>query len=145
VKFGVEVLTTAEVTEIAPQGDGRVVLLCRGPDIRRSMSEYLVARIEASDVIEVRTCTEVAAVEGDEHVERLVLRDSVTGSTRTVPASRLFVFIGARPLTDWLGDAFDRDTPRAGPRWTGRCPARPTTWSARCPGCSWPATSAPSR
>jgi thioredoxin reductase (NADPH) len=88
----------------------RVVMLCRGPDLRRSMSEYLVARIEASDTIEVRTCTEVLAVEGDGHVERLVLSSSETGQTETVPASRLFVFIGAQPPTDWLGEAFARDS-----------------------------------
>jgi thioredoxin reductase (NADPH) len=39
----------------------RVVVLCRGKDLRRSMSEYLVARIEETPEIEVRTCTEVAA------------------------------------------------------------------------------------
>jgi len=187
VKFGVEVLTAAEVTAVTPQGDGRVVrfadgsevtahavvlatgvewtrlpaagaedfagrgvyygadphealscrgqevylvgsansagqaalhfarfaakvvMLCRGPDLRRSMSEYLVARIEASDVIEVRTCTQVVAIEGDGHVERLVLSDAASGQTETVPASRLFVFIGAQPPTDWLGEAFLRD------------------------------------
>jgi len=87
----------------------RVVLLCRGTDIRRSMSEYLVARIEANSAIEVLTCTQVAAVEGDDHVERLVLANAVTGHTTTVPASRLFVFIGAQPPTGWLGDAFARD------------------------------------
>jgi thioredoxin reductase (NADPH) len=87
----------------------RVVMLVRGPDIRRSMSEYLVARIEASPVIEVRTCTQVAAIEGNTHVERLVLADANTGETETVPASRLFVFIGARPLTGWLGEAFRCD------------------------------------
>jgi thioredoxin reductase (NADPH) len=88
----------------------RVVMLVRGPDIRHSMSEYLVARIEASPVIEVRTCTQVQAVEGGEHVERLVLADANTGQTETVPASRLFVFIGAKPLTDWLGEAFRCDS-----------------------------------
>jgi thioredoxin reductase (NADPH) len=87
----------------------RVVMLVRGTDIRRSMSEYLVARIEASPVIEVRTCTQVQEIEGDEHVERLVLVDATTGQTETVPASRLFVFIGAKPLTGWLGEAFRCD------------------------------------
>jgi thioredoxin reductase (NADPH) len=88
---------------------GRVVMLCRGADIRRSMSEYLVGRIEADPVIEVRTCTQVVAVEGDDHVERLVLSNALSGETETVPASRLFVFIGAQPPTGWLGDAFARD------------------------------------
>jgi thioredoxin reductase (NADPH) len=85
------------------------VLLCRGTDIRRSMSEYLVARIESNSAIEVLTCTQVAAIEGDDHVERLVLANAVSGHTTTVPASRLFVFIGAQPPTGWLGDAFARD------------------------------------
>jgi thioredoxin reductase (NADPH) len=88
---------------------GRVVMLVRGSDIRRGMSEYLVARIEAHPAIEVRTCTTVEAVEGDDHVERLVLADAVTGGTETVPASRLFVFIGARPITEWLGEDYARD------------------------------------
>jgi len=88
----------------------RVVVLCRGTDIRRSMSEYLVGRIESNPVIDVLTCTQVVAVEGDDHVERLVLANSVDGTTTTVPASRLFVFIGAQPPTGWLGDAFARDS-----------------------------------
>ncbi|GAB4079898.1 FAD-dependent oxidoreductase [Modestobacter muralis] len=87
----------------------RVVLLCRGTDIRASMSEYLVARILANSAIEVLTCTQVLAIEGDDHVERLVLSNAATGQTTTVPASRLFVFIGAQPPTAWLGDAFARD------------------------------------
>jgi thioredoxin reductase (NADPH) len=86
-----------------------VELLVRGDDLRRSMSEYLVARIEDTANIEVRTCTEIVASEGSEHLERLVLRDSKTGEEEVVPASRLFVFIGASPMTDWLGDAFVRD------------------------------------
>ncbi|MCZ2830721.1 FAD-dependent oxidoreductase [Modestobacter sp. VKM Ac-2986] len=87
----------------------RVVLLCRGTDIRASMSEYLVARILANSAIEVLTCTQVVAVEGSDHVEQLVLANSANGQTTTVPASRLFVFIGAQPPTAWLGEAFARD------------------------------------
>ena len=87
----------------------RVVLLVRGSDLRRSMSEYLVARIEADPAIEVRTCTEVAGASGDEHLERLHLRSSTTGDVEEVDASWLFVFIGAAPRTDWLGDTFVRD------------------------------------
>ncbi|HEV7871870.1 MAG TPA: FAD-dependent oxidoreductase [Modestobacter sp.] len=87
----------------------RVVMLCRGDDIRRSMSEYLVGRIEADPVIEVRTCTQVVAVEGAHHVEKLVLSNALSGQIETVPASRLFVFIGAQPPTGWLDEAFVRD------------------------------------
>ena len=88
----------------------RVLLLVRGGDLRRGMSEYLVARIETTPEIEVRTCTEVAGASGDEHLEQLVLRDTVTGERTSVPASWLFIFIGAQPHTGWLGDAVVRDS-----------------------------------
>jgi thioredoxin reductase (NADPH) len=86
-----------------------VVLLARGDSLRRSMSEYLVARIEATPGITVRTCTEVVGGTGVEHLEQLVLKDARTGTQETVDASWLFVFIGARPDTEWLGEAFTRD------------------------------------
>ena len=87
----------------------RVLLLVRGADLRRGMSEYLVARIEATPEIEVRTCTEVVGATGDEHLESLVLRDTVTGDRTPVEASWLFVFIGAQPHTAWLGEQVVRD------------------------------------
>jgi thioredoxin reductase (NADPH) len=51
----------------------------------------------------------VVGAEGDGRLERLVLRDTVGGTTETVDATYLFVFIGAAPLTDWLDDTIDRD------------------------------------
>jgi thioredoxin reductase (NADPH) len=73
------------------------------------MSEYLVARIEADPKIEVRTCTEVVGADGVEHLEVLDLRDNTTGAVEQVKAGWLFVFIGAVPRTDWLGERFVRD------------------------------------
>ncbi|QSB14710.1 FAD-dependent oxidoreductase [Natronosporangium hydrolyticum] len=87
----------------------RVVMLVRGGDLRHSMSEYLVARIEAQPRIEVRPRTEVVAAQGDGRLQRLVLADRAAGTEETVAASRLFVFIGASPLTDWLDESFLRD------------------------------------
>jgi thioredoxin reductase (NADPH) len=87
----------------------KVVIVARGSDLRRSMSEYLVARIEADPKIEVRTCTEVVGAAGDEHLEVLDLRDNTTGAVEQVEAGWLFVFIGAVPRTDWLGERFVRD------------------------------------
>jgi thioredoxin reductase (NADPH) len=88
----------------------RVVVLARGEDLRRSMSEYLVGRIEADPAIEVRTCTEIVAGHGKDHLEQLVLRDGITGDTETVDASWVFVFIGAAPRTEWLGEQYRRDS-----------------------------------
>jgi thioredoxin reductase (NADPH) len=88
----------------------RVILLARADNLRQRMSEYLVSRVEQSPAIEVRTGTEVLAAEGSDRLERLVLGDPNRPETRdVVPASRLYVFIGAEPQTDWLGEVFVRD------------------------------------
>lgn len=86
-----------------------VVLLVRGDSLRRSMSEYLVARIETTANIRVRVCTEIAGAAGDGHLQQLDLLDKSTSTVETVAAEWVFVFIGAAPRTDWLGDAFVRD------------------------------------
>jgi len=88
---------------------GRVVLLVRGKSLDSSMSRYLIDQIERVPNIEVRTCTEVVKGTGGEHLELLTLRNNLTGETETVPASWLFVFIGAAPRTDWLDGCLDRD------------------------------------
>jgi thioredoxin reductase (NADPH) len=87
----------------------RVRILIRGADLRRSMSQYLIAQIDQTPNIEVHPHTEVARGEGDGHLERLVLRDPRSGDTRTVDTSWLFVFIGAEPRTEWLGGVVTRD------------------------------------
>ena len=47
------------------------------------MSHYLVEQIQAVANIEVHTCTEVVGGAGDDHLEPLALRDTVTGATET--------------------------------------------------------------
>jgi thioredoxin reductase (NADPH) len=81
-----------------------VTLVVRGPDLLATMSTYLVDRILASPTITVRTGTEVGAAAGDGHLERLTLVERATGDREDVEASWLFVFIGASPRTDWLGE-----------------------------------------
>jgi thioredoxin reductase (NADPH) len=90
-------------------GARSVTILVRGPSLRNSMSYYLVEQIERIPHISVRTCTEVAAAQGDDHLERITLRDSSTGGTETIDAQWLFVFIGAAPLTGWLDGVVQRD------------------------------------
>jgi thioredoxin reductase (NADPH) len=86
-----------------------VTILVRGASLERSMSYYLIQQIGEIGNISVRTCTEVIAAEGSDHLERLTLRDTSTGATETVDAQWLFLFIGAAPLTDWLDGVVDRD------------------------------------
>ena len=73
------------------------------------MSHYLVQQVAGIPTIKVRTCTEVIEAHGADHLERLTIRDAVTGATETVDAQWLFVFIGAAPLTDWLDGVVQRD------------------------------------
>ena len=86
-----------------------VHLLVRGDSLERSMSQYLIEQVRNVPNIEIHTCTEVVAGKGDEHLEQLTLRDASTGAVQEVPASWLFVFIGAAPRTEWLDGVVERD------------------------------------
>ena len=128
----------------------RVVLLVRSDTLEKSMSQYLVERIRATDNIEVRLQTEVGRGRGDGHLEAITIADRSTGVKEEVATNWLFVFIGAAPRTDWLGTT-SRATRRASSSpdticWPGKTsPAGP--WHASrscsrpaCPACSRPAT-----
>jgi thioredoxin reductase (NADPH) len=91
------------------RGARSATILVRGPSLERSMSFYLVQQIENIPNISVRTCTEVIRAEGADHLETLTLRNTATGATETVGAQWMFLFIGAAPLTDWLGNIVVRD------------------------------------
>jgi thioredoxin reductase (NADPH) len=71
------------------------------------MSKYLIDEIERTSNIRVEARTHVIEVEGNGHLEALRLRGP-KGEYR-VPASSLFVFIGAEPLVDWLPPTILRD------------------------------------
>ena len=87
----------------------RVVLVVRGATLEASMSQYLVSRVLTAANIDVRLQTEVVGARGDGHLEAVTLADRGTGTLEEVETSWLFVFIGASPRTDWLGDAVVRD------------------------------------
>ena len=100
----------------------RVTMVVRGDSLAKSMSQYLVDRIEAHERIDVKLNTEVQTCEGDGHLQRVCLVDCGSGEVEPVETSYLFVFIGAAPHTDWLPDAVVRDERgfvRTGPDLTG--------------------------
>jgi len=86
-----------------------VTMLVRGSSLEKSMSYYLIRQIAGIPNIAVRTCTEVIEASGEDHLEHLTLRDTAQGTTETVDAQLLFLFIGAAPLTDWLDGVVARD------------------------------------
>jgi thioredoxin reductase (NADPH) len=87
----------------------RVTMIVRAPLLGQSMSQYLVDRIAQTQNIEVRTNTCLIEVHGGERLQRITLRQMVTGETETLPATSLFIMIGARPHTNWLAGLVERD------------------------------------
>jgi thioredoxin reductase (NADPH) len=87
----------------------KVTLLVRGDSLESSMSYYLIQQINEAPNISVRSHTVVDSAHGTDRLERLTLRHSTSGETESVEAQWMFVFIGAAPLTDWLGDTVLRD------------------------------------
>jgi thioredoxin reductase (NADPH) len=73
------------------------------------MSDYLVQKVRATPNIRVLLHTEVVDGHGRQRLEGLTLRDRHGGATRTVPASAVFILIGAEPRTDWLEGVVERD------------------------------------
>jgi thioredoxin reductase (NADPH) len=86
-----------------------VTILVRSESLAASMSQYLIDQIEGTPNITVRYNTEVSEVKGNERVETLTLTDTQSAQTETVSAGALFVFVGAVPRTDWVGDVVERD------------------------------------
>jgi thioredoxin reductase (NADPH) len=86
------------------RGGALVTLLHRRADVRETMSDYLVLELERYGVA-VRDRTEVAALHGaDGELDAVTLRDG-----ERLSFSFLFLFLGAAPCTDWLGDVVARD------------------------------------
>ena len=86
-----------------------VNMLVRGDSLTKSMSQYLIDQIGATDNIQVQTHTSVIEAQGTTSLDTLVLQNSFTGETKTVAANSLFIFIGAVPNTDWLDGILARD------------------------------------
>jgi thioredoxin reductase (NADPH) len=107
----------------------KVYVLIRGSDLRKSMSSYLVERIEKADNIEVLTQSEISNMIGNGRLEACEIRDCRTGEVRTVPASAVFTFIGAIPCTDWLPKEIEKDS--KGFIKTGRSVLDSPYWTAK--------------
>jgi thioredoxin reductase (NADPH) len=79
-----------------------VHIVIRGPDLGRSMSRYLITRLEADPRIVVWTESELVALHGEDTLEAVTVRRHGEGSVDDLDATGLFCFIGAVPATSWL-------------------------------------------
>jgi thioredoxin reductase (NADPH) len=87
----------------------RVVIVVRGASLSSSMSQYLIDQIKETPKISVWPNASVAEAHGYGHLEEISFLCSDSGKIERVPASAMFIFIGALPQTDWLGDLVERD------------------------------------
>jgi thioredoxin reductase (NADPH) len=90
----------------------QVKVLVRGEGLKLSMSQYLIGEIASKENIEVVPFTRVVSVEGDEHLERIVIRTQPPGGEEKIAsceADALFVMIGADANTAWLPGELERD------------------------------------
>lgn len=87
----------------------RVVMLVRGGSLSANMSQYLIDQIRATENVHVETHSQVVEVHGLERLEAISILCLDSGEMQKVPASSLFIFIGAAPRTDWLADVVERD------------------------------------
>ena len=85
----------------------KVTMLVRGEGLSATMSKYLIDEIVRTSNIVVEARTQVLEAIGDEHLTALRLRGA--SAEVEVPASSLFVFIGAAPVTTWLPTCIMRD------------------------------------
>jgi len=86
----------------------RIHLLARSDNLSASMSRYLVRRIEEIRNIQIRTRTEVVALEGDGHLERVQWREP-TGALTSHQIRHVFLMTGAEANTTWLNGGVTLD------------------------------------
>ena len=90
----------------------QVTMIVRSGSLANSMSQYLIDQIDAQENIEVLTNTEVVEVKGNNRLEEIIYVNNLSGEQTTVPAAALYIFIGAVPYTEMVGDVIE--TNRAG-------------------------------
>jgi len=90
-------------------GAAKVLLVVRGNNIAKKMSDYLSRRVEAGENIEILYNTEIRKMSGGKKLEQIELENTKTGERRVVRTPAVFSMIGARPCTEWLPEEIERD------------------------------------
>jgi thioredoxin reductase (NADPH) len=86
-----------------------VHILVRSENLKASMSDYLINRINASERITLHTQTEITDLKGDKQLSEVTWHNSNTNTTETQAIRHVFLMIGAVPNTQWLEDCLVLD------------------------------------
>ncbi len=87
----------------------RVVIVVRGSSLSSTMSQYLIDQVKETPNIQLWANASVQEAHGETHLEEISFLCSDTNKVERVPASAMFIFIGALPRTDWLAGVVERD------------------------------------
>ncbi|MCH2233360.1 MAG: FAD-dependent oxidoreductase [Crocinitomicaceae bacterium] len=79
-----------------------VFIVIRKPDLSSSMSQYLIDQIAGTENITLLPHTEITSVAGEDKLEEVELKNNQDSYTRKAKARALFIFIGTKPITEWL-------------------------------------------
>jgi thioredoxin reductase (NADPH) len=122
----------------------KVYMLVRSAQLSDTMSRYLIRRIDENPAIEVHYQSEIVALEGDAHLEKVTWRERSSGNASTHAIRHVFIMAGACPRTDWLQGCLaldsrgfiltgrDLDALTAAPHWT--LPRPPQMLETSLPG-----------
>ena len=87
----------------------KVYIVIRRDSLVSTMSSYLIDQINTTDNIEVLPNSEIIEAKGDGHLKAVVLRNNKRGQETDREARAIFIFIGAKPYTEWTGNLFLKD------------------------------------
>ncbi len=87
----------------------KVYIVIRRDSLVSTMSSYLIDQINTTANIEILPNSEIIEAKGDSHLEALVLRNNISGQETDHEARAIFIFIGAKPYTEWTGNLFLKD------------------------------------
>lgn len=116
------------------EGAAKVLLVIRGDDLSKSMSNYLSRRLQTRENIELLSHTEIRKMSGNKMLEAVELENTQTRERRVVKTPAVFSMIGAKPCTNWLPPKIERD--EKGFIKTGPAVAHTPAWktNTRAPG-----------
>lgn len=86
-----------------------VFIIIRKEDLSSSMSSYLIDQIKSTPNIYILARTEIKEAMGNGHLEQVKIGCIDEGETEIKQADALYIFIGAKPYTDWLGKEIIRN------------------------------------
>ncbi len=89
---------------LADKGCAEVHLMVRGDSLEKSMSKYLIRRIEGMDNVKVHLNCRITELIGDDHLERIKWNCTADGSEEELRCAHVFTMVGAQPNTGWLSD-----------------------------------------